>query len=114
MLARRPIRVSMSRRLTFLAVALVALLASAVPTFAIKQKSDSTPKVTSFSPTKPELGGNLTLQPGFRGLRHRIAGPLPNADRITAGAIWVGCHPALDDAMVDWTAESIADFLKIH
>jgi hypothetical protein len=46
--------------------------------------------------------------------RHRIAGSLRNPDRIVAAAIWVGCHPALDDAMVEWTAKSIADFLKIH
>jgi CDP-4-dehydro-6-deoxyglucose reductase, E1 len=60
------------------------------------------------------LGGNLTLQPGFRGAAapdRRIAA---EPDRIVAAAIWVGCHPALDDAMVEWTAESIADFLKIH
>jgi CDP-6-deoxy-D-xylo-4-hexulose-3-dehydrase len=60
------------------------------------------------------LGGNLTLQPGFRDLEHRVPAPLPNADRITAAAIWVGCHPGVDDAMVDWTAEAVADFLKVH
>jgi len=59
------------------------------------------------------LGGNLTLQPGFRHLEHRVAAPLPHADRITEAAIWVGCGPRVDDAMADWTAESVAAFLKI-
>ena len=60
MRARLPKRVSMSRRLTFLALALVALLVAAVPAVPAKQKADG-PKVRSFSPTKPELGGKLTL-----------------------------------------------------
>ena len=59
------------------------------------------------------LGGNLTLQPGFRDLVHRVAEPLVNADRITEAAIWVGCSPNVDDAMADWAAESVAAFLKI-
>jgi hypothetical protein len=59
------------------------------------------------------LGGNLTLQPGFRHLEHRVAAPLPHADRITEAASWVGCGPRVDDAMADWTAESVAAFLKI-
>jgi CDP-4-dehydro-6-deoxyglucose reductase, E1 len=56
------------------------------------------------------LAGNLTRQPGYRDLSHRVAGALENADRITEASIWVGTYPALTDEMVDWTAESIAEF----
>jgi CDP-4-dehydro-6-deoxyglucose reductase, E1 len=57
------------------------------------------------------LGGNLTRQPGFQGLEHRVAGPLTGADRVTESSLWVGCHPGLSVEMVDWIAESLRDFL---
>jgi CDP-4-dehydro-6-deoxyglucose reductase, E1 len=57
------------------------------------------------------LGGNLTRQPGYQGLQHRIAGPLTGADRVTEASLWVGCYPGLSDPMIDWIAESITDFL---
>ncbi|HEY1277104.1 MAG TPA: lipopolysaccharide biosynthesis protein RfbH [Thermoleophilaceae bacterium] len=57
------------------------------------------------------LGGNLTRQPGYRGLRHRIAGPLDGADAVTESSLWVGCYPGLTDEMVDWIAESVREFL---
>jgi hypothetical protein len=49
----------MCRRLTFLALALVALAVAAMPAAAAK-KADG-PTVRGFSPAKPELGGKLTL-----------------------------------------------------
>lgn len=58
------------------------------------------------------LAGNLTLQPGFQGLQHRVAGPLPVADRITEAALWVGCHQQLSEPMVDWIAESVTHFVQ--
>jgi CDP-4-dehydro-6-deoxyglucose reductase, E1 len=58
------------------------------------------------------LAGNLSRQPGFQRLEHRLAGPLPGADRVTEASLWVGCHPALTDEMIDWIAESIHDFLR--
>jgi CDP-4-dehydro-6-deoxyglucose reductase, E1 len=57
------------------------------------------------------LAGNLVRQPGFLGLQHRVAGGLEHADEITESALWVGCWPGLDDAMLDWIAASITDFL---
>jgi CDP-4-dehydro-6-deoxyglucose reductase, E1 len=58
------------------------------------------------------LAGNLVRQPGFRGLEHRVEGPLPHADRITEASIWVGCQPALSEPMLDYIAESITDHLR--
>jgi CDP-4-dehydro-6-deoxyglucose reductase, E1 len=57
------------------------------------------------------LAGNLTRQPGYQGLGHRVAGRLDGADRVTEASLWVGCHPGLTGEMVDWIAESIRDFL---
>jgi CDP-6-deoxy-D-xylo-4-hexulose-3-dehydrase len=56
------------------------------------------------------LAGNLTRQPGYLGLEHRIAGPLERSDRITEAGIWVGVYAGLDSEMIDWIAESITDF----
>ncbi|MEA2333258.1 MAG: CDP-4-dehydro-6-deoxyglucose reductase [Thermoleophilaceae bacterium] len=58
------------------------------------------------------LAGNLTRQPAYQGLEHRVAGSLDVADRITEASVWVGVYPGLTDPMIDWIAESIADFLR--
>ena len=52
-------------------------------------------------------GGNMTLQPGFRRLVHRVAGPLAGADRITAAAIWVGCPSSSTTRWWTGLAESV-------
>ncbi|MFA9273011.1 MAG: DegT/DnrJ/EryC1/StrS family aminotransferase, partial [Baekduiaceae bacterium] len=57
------------------------------------------------------LAGNMTRQPALLGADHRIAGPLPNADRITEASVWVGVAPGLTDPMLDWIAESIGAWL---
>jgi CDP-6-deoxy-D-xylo-4-hexulose-3-dehydrase len=58
------------------------------------------------------LAGNMTLQPGFQGLDHRVAGPLDAADRVTEAALWVGCHPGLSPAMIDWLADRVTNWLE--
>jgi CDP-6-deoxy-D-xylo-4-hexulose-3-dehydrase len=59
------------------------------------------------------LAGNMTLQPGFQGLSHRIAGPLEHADRVTASSLWVGCHQQLSEPMVDWIADCLMAFERV-
>ena len=56
------------------------------------------------------LGGNLTRQPALQGREHRAPAPLTNADRITEASVWVGCYPGLDEAMIDWIADSVLAF----
>jgi CDP-6-deoxy-D-xylo-4-hexulose-3-dehydrase len=58
------------------------------------------------------LAGNLTRQPAYRGLEHRVAGSLEVSDRITDASVWVGVYPGLTDEMIDWIAESISDFVR--
>ncbi len=58
------------------------------------------------------LAGNMIRQPGLLGLEHRVAGSLQHADRITEAALWVGCHPALSEPMLDHVAASIAAHLR--
>jgi CDP-6-deoxy-D-xylo-4-hexulose-3-dehydrase len=56
------------------------------------------------------LAGNMTRQPAYQGLEHRIDGDLASADRVTESSIWVGCHPQLTEPMIDWMAETITGF----
>lgn len=56
------------------------------------------------------LAGNMTRQPAYLGLDHRISGPLDGADLVTEGSIWVGCYPGLGEAQIDWIAESVTEF----
>jgi CDP-6-deoxy-D-xylo-4-hexulose-3-dehydrase len=60
------------------------------------------------------LAGNMTRQPAYLPLDHRISGSLSGADLITEGSVWVGCHPGLSRPMLDWLAESIHDFFAGH
>jgi CDP-6-deoxy-D-xylo-4-hexulose-3-dehydrase len=57
------------------------------------------------------LAGNMTRQPAYAGLEHRVAGELDGADEVTESWLWVGVSPALSEAMVDWIAESVSDFV---
>jgi CDP-6-deoxy-D-xylo-4-hexulose-3-dehydrase len=57
------------------------------------------------------LAGNLTRQPGYQGLDHRVPGPLDGADRLTEACVWVGTYPGLTDEMVDFVAESVVEFV---
>jgi CDP-6-deoxy-D-xylo-4-hexulose-3-dehydrase len=57
------------------------------------------------------LAGNLTRQPGYLGLDHRVVGSLDGADRLTEACVWVGTYPGLTDEMVDFVAESVVEFV---
>jgi CDP-6-deoxy-D-xylo-4-hexulose-3-dehydrase len=56
------------------------------------------------------LGGNLTRQPAYLDLEHRVHGSLANSDVATEASIWVGTYPGLSDEMIDWIAESLTSF----
>ena len=58
------------------------------------------------------LAGNMTRQPAYLRLQHRISGALTGADQITDSSAWIGCHPALSEPMMDWMVDSIEQFLK--
>ncbi|MEI7559147.1 MAG: lipopolysaccharide biosynthesis protein RfbH [Actinomycetes bacterium] len=56
------------------------------------------------------LAGNMTRQPAYLPLEHRVSGTLEGSDLVTDGSVWVGCHPGLTRDMIDWLAESIHSF----
>ncbi len=62
--------------------------------------------------TRLLFAGNITRQPYFDGIEHRIAGPLGNTDRIMHHTFWVGVWPGLSEAMLDHIADSLATALE--
>ena len=63
--------------------------------------------------TRLLFSGNVTRQPYMQGRAFRVAGSLDNADRVMDDTFWVGVHPALDDAMLDYVATSIEQFFGV-
>jgi CDP-4-dehydro-6-deoxyglucose reductase, E1 len=64
------------------------------------------------------FGGNLVRQPAFVSLRKqqpgafRVIGDLAGADRIMNEAVFVGTYPGLTRAMLDYTVETITQFVR--
>lgn len=61
--------------------------------------------------TRLLFGGNLMKQPAYKDLPRRVVGPLDGADVITTNTFWIGVHPGLDDARIDYLVESIRDVI---
>lgn len=62
--------------------------------------------------TRPLFAGNITKQAAYRNVQYRVAGDLPNADRILHNTFFIGVYPGLGDQEIDYIAENITDFLK--
>jgi CDP-4-dehydro-6-deoxyglucose reductase, E1 len=56
--------------------------------------------------------GNVTRQPAFRDISHRVAGEgLPNADRVMEHGLILPCNHAIDDAGIAYICDSVDAFL---
>jgi len=60
--------------------------------------------------TRLLLAGNLVRQPGYRTIRHRTVGDLPNADRILGSSFFIGVYPGLDDTQIAHVLQAFDDF----
>jgi CDP-4-dehydro-6-deoxyglucose reductase, E1 len=59
--------------------------------------------------------GNVTRQPAFAGVPHRVAdGGLPNADRVMETGLILPCNHAIDDDGVAYICETVDAFMKNH
>ena len=62
--------------------------------------------------TRPFFGGNLLRQPAFRNIRHRVSGSLAHTDELMLSGCFVGVHPKLSTAELDYVAETVKEALK--
>lgn len=62
--------------------------------------------------TRLLFGGNLTRQPAYQDVEHRVVGDLTNGDLVTEGALWLGVFPGIEDAMIDFMVESVREFVS--
>jgi CDP-4-dehydro-6-deoxyglucose reductase, E1 len=63
--------------------------------------------------TRLLFAGNLTRQPYFEGRPFRQAGELPMADRLMNDAFWVGIWPGLDEAPLEFVAQTLAAYFGL-
>jgi CDP-6-deoxy-D-xylo-4-hexulose-3-dehydrase len=61
--------------------------------------------------TRNLFAGNLTRQPAYQDVPHRIVGDLTNSDVITEQTFWIGVYPGLTDEMTDYMIATIREFV---
>lgn len=61
--------------------------------------------------TRLLFGGNLTRQPAYRGVAHRVVGSLANSDFVMDHVFWLGVYPGLTEPMLAYVVESIRELV---
>ena len=61
--------------------------------------------------TRLLFAGNIMKQPGYTNVDFRVVGDLTNTDVVMRRSFWVGVYPGLTKQMLDYTIESISDFM---
>lgn len=64
--------------------------------------------------TRMLFGGNLTLQPAYKNLNHRIISDLKNTNYVMNNSFWIGVYPGITNIMSDYVIECFDNFLSIH
>jgi CDP-6-deoxy-D-xylo-4-hexulose-3-dehydrase len=61
--------------------------------------------------TRYLFAGNILRQPGYRHIRHRTVGDLPNTDAVMRRSFFVGLYPGLDQPRLDYVIAQFQAFL---
>lgn len=64
--------------------------------------------------TRLLFAGNLTRQPYMVNTNYRISGELTNTDNVMNNTFWIGLHPCLTEAMLDFSASKIEAYLGVN
>jgi CDP-4-dehydro-6-deoxyglucose reductase, E1 len=62
--------------------------------------------------TRLLFAGNLLRQPAYEHCQCRAIGDLPNTDFVMNNVFWIGVYPGLTEAMLDFVAETITEFVS--
>jgi CDP-6-deoxy-D-xylo-4-hexulose-3-dehydrase len=62
--------------------------------------------------TRLLFAGNITRQPYFKDVPHRVVGDLTNSDRVMRDTFWIGVHPGIDAARLGYVVESFRAFFE--
>ena len=60
------------------------------------------------------FAGNLTRQPYFAEVNHRVVGELANTDRTMNDTFWLGIYPALQQEHFDYIGEKLEEFFGLN
>lgn len=63
--------------------------------------------------TRLLFAGNLTRQPYFQNVEHRVVGSLANTDRTMTQTFWLGVQPSLAQHHFDFISERLEEFFGI-
>ena len=65
--------------------------------------------------TRAVFTGNILRQPAFRNISHRTNQEgYPNADKVTAGGILLGCHQGMNQKQLDYIKGTFEKFAKTY
>jgi CDP-6-deoxy-D-xylo-4-hexulose-3-dehydrase len=62
--------------------------------------------------TRLLFAGDLTRQPAYKGIQHRVVGDLKNTERIVSNTFWIGVYPGLTSAMLDYVVGHFEQFIE--
>ncbi len=60
--------------------------------------------------TRYLFAGNILRQPGYRQIRHRVATPLTETERVLKSAFFIGVYPGMDEARLGYMLQVFEDF----
>lgn len=58
------------------------------------------------------FAGDLTRQPAYQGVAHRISGALTNTETVMNRTFWIGVYPAITEEMVQYVVGTFRKFLS--
>jgi CDP-6-deoxy-D-xylo-4-hexulose-3-dehydrase len=62
--------------------------------------------------TRMLFGGNLTKQPAYLGIKHRVYGGLKNTDDVMNNLFWLGVYPGIGEKEIKYILGRFREFIK--